>query len=191
MQSVERPGFGLCLAIAAALVLAQAVILLVMGQPPICACGHVKLWHGVVLSSENSQHISDWYTFSHIIHGFVFYGLLWLVAPRASIGVRFLFALGVEIGWELIENSPIIIDRYRATALAQGYAGDSVINSVFDSLAMALGFLLARKWPVWVAAASAVAMEVAVATIIRDNLTLNIIQLIYPIAAISRWQAGG
>jgi hypothetical protein len=177
--------------IAAAIVALQTAVLLAMGQPPICACGYVKLWHGAVLSAENSQHISDWYIFSHVIHGFVFYFLLWLIAPRMPVGARFLLALGVEAAWEIAENTPFIIDRYRQSALAQGYTGDSVINSVSDTLAAALGFWLARLLPAPAIVVAAMAMELFVGYMIRDNLALNIIQLLFASPAISAWQAGG
>jgi hypothetical protein len=177
--------------IAAAIIALQAAVLLAMGQPAICACGYVKLWHGVVLSSENSQHVSDWYIFSHVIHGFAFYFLLWLVAPRMPVAQRFALALALEAAWEIIENTPFIIDRYRQSALARGYSGDSVINSVFDTLAAAIGFWLARLLPTWAIVVLAVALELFVGYMIRDNLVLNIIQLLFPSGAISAWQAGG
>jgi len=174
--------------IAAAVIAFQALVLLAMGQPPICECGYVTFWHGAVSSSENSQQLSDWYTYSHVIHGFGFYMLLWLLAPQAPVGMRFVAAVALEAGWELVENTPFIIDRYRESALAQGYFGDSILNSVSDSLAAALGFVLARKLPVWTILALVVALELFALLMIRDNLTLNIVQLIAPNEAISRWQ---
>jgi hypothetical protein len=178
-------------AIGLVLILAQAVTLYLFGQPPICTCGYVKLWEGVVFSAGNSQHLTDWYTFSHIIHGFLFYTLLRLVAPRMPVYIRILFAMGIEIGWELLENSPIIIDRYRQTALAAGYSGDSIINSVSDTISMCTGFLLAWRLPVWLIVTLAILMELIVGYLIRDNLTLNIIALIYPFPALSAWQSVG
>jgi hypothetical protein len=179
---------GLCVGAAALMV--QAAVLLAMGQPIICTCGTVKLWQGAVLSSENSQHLTDWYTFSHVIHGFGFYFLTWTILPRASLLLRLALAVGLEVGWEILENSPYVIERYRQSALAQGYVGDSVINSLSDTLAMTLGFLLARLLPVPATVSLALAMELAVGYWIRDNLALNVIQLIAPIEAISIWQMG-
>ncbi len=168
-----------------------AVILTAMGRVPICKCGYIKLWHAVPLSSENSQHISDWYSFSHIIHGFGFYALLWLIGRRWPMGLRLVLALLLEASWEVFENTDFVINRYREVTISLDYYGDSVINSVFDVLFMVVGFVMAWRLPVLTIIVFTIAMELFVGYWIRDNLALNIIMLIYPFEAILKWQAGG
>jgi hypothetical protein len=155
-----------------------------MGRVPICRCGYVKLW-------KNSQHLSDWYTFSHVIHGFALYGLLWLVARRWDVGWRLVAAAAVESAWEILENTDFVINRYRAVTISLNYYGDSVINSVSDIVAMVVGFGMAARLPVKAIVALTIVMELTVGYLIRDNLTLNILMLIHPLEAVRRWQAGG
>jgi hypothetical protein len=171
------------------LLTATAATLLAMGRPPICTCGHVALWHGAI-DSGNSQHLLDWYSPSHFIHGFLFYGAAWLALRRLPLRFRLLLAVIVEAGWELVENSPMVIDRYRTATMALGYTGDSVLNSLSDISCMMIGFALARALPVKATIALAIFFELLTLTVIRDNLTLNILMLLWPIEAIRHWQAG-
>jgi hypothetical protein len=178
-------------AVTMAIIALTALWLLYVGRVPICECGYVKLWHGETMSSENSQHLSDWYTPSHIIHGLLFYGLLWLVARRLSFGWRLTIATVIEAAWEIVENSEAVIERYRSVTISLDYYGDSVINAVADILAMVLGFFLARVLPIWASVALIVVFEAATMWIIRDGLLLNILMLVSPLDAVKAWQAGG
>ena len=168
----------------------QAAILYMMGRVPVCECGTIRLFVNEVNSNENSQQFFDWYTLSHIIHGFIFYGLFWLIAPKAPLHVRLLLALGLEIGWELVENSNFIIERYRANTSSVDYFGDSILNSVFDTFSMVLGFFLAARLPIWVIIVTAVFFEILALIVIRDNLILNVIMLLHPFDFIRQWQSG-
>ncbi|MGE0766091.1 MAG: DUF2585 family protein [Hyphomicrobiaceae bacterium] len=178
------------LLIMALLIAIQIAGLVAMGKPWICNCGHVAVWYPNATGPETSQHIADWYTYSHVLHGLGFYFLLWLIAPRAPLGLRLVAAVGLEVGWELLENTPMIIERYRQGGLAQGYFGDSIVNSVSDTIAAIFGFFIAAVLPVWLSIALVIACEAFLAYTIRDNLLLNIIQLIHPSEALTRWQSG-
>jgi hypothetical protein len=177
--------------LALTILVAVAAIEFAMGRNSICTCGTVDLWIGARDSPKTSQMLADWYSLSHVVHGLLFYGLLWAVARRWPVERRFLATLVIEACWEMIENTPLVIDRYRATTAALGYSGDSVLNSLSDILMMALGFFLARKVPVWVSVALVIALELVPLFAIRDNLALNLLNLLAPIRAVQAWQGGG
>jgi hypothetical protein len=185
---ITRKGW---LVAAALFLLLAAILILYLGRPPICTCGTVKLWHGVVQSAENSQHLSDWYTPSHIIHGFIFYGLARWLIPHWPAWVALAAAIMVEGAWEIMENTAMVIDRYRDVTMAFGYSGDSAINSVADTGWMALGWFAARAIKWWQIAAIAIVFEIFTLWAIRDNLTLNVLMLVYPVEAVRVWQGQG
>ncbi len=173
----------------ALLIAASALLLHAMGRAWICTCGHVRLWAGGVRTPDNSQQLSDWYSFSHIIHGMLFYAALRWLAPGLAPRWRLALAVAVECGWELLENSPLIIERYRAATIAIGYTGDSVLNSLSDIAMMMLGFALAARLPWRWTLGLALAMELTTLLVIRDNLALNVLMLAWPLDAVRQWQA--
>jgi len=179
-----------CLLIGLAIIAATAATLLAFGQPAICTCGFVRVWQSDVMSAENSQQLSDWYSPSHFIHGLLFYALMWLLFRRQPVRLRVLGAMLLECAWEILENTPMVINRYREATIALGYSGDSVINSVFDVLFMLLGFVFAWRLPVWASVALGLFLEILCAVVIRDNLTLNVLMLLYPLDSILAWQTG-
>jgi len=176
----------------AGIILAASVALYLMGHPLICKCGSVKLWHFEVMSAENSQHLIDWYTPSHLIHGFLFYWGLWLLSRvlPLSLGIRLVLAVALEATWEVVENTDFVINHYREMTISLDYYGDSVINSVSDVLVMVLGFFMAAYLPVWVTVAVAFGLELFVGAMIRDNLTLNVLMFVWPLDAVLNWQQG-
>ena len=193
-RSITIPRLSLTAGILISLVIvaAAAGILYAMGRIPMCKCGYIKFWHGGRGNSDMSQHLTDWYTYSHVLHGIIFYWLLTVVAKgRLSIAARLVLAMGIEAGWEILENTPLIINRYRAQTISRDYYGDSIVNSVGDMLAMLVGFLLAARLPAWVTVCLLIVTEVVLLALIRDNLTLNVIMLIHPVAWIKQWQMGG
>ena len=172
-----------------AIIAAAALALYLMGHPLICKCGYVKLWHFDVQSAENSQHLIDWYTPSHIIHGFLFYWLLSRWIPL-SFGARLVLAVAIEASWEVVENTDFVINHYRELTISLDYYGDSVINSVMDILFMVLGFFMAAYLPVWLTVLIAIALELLVGAMIRDNLTLNVLMFVWPLDSVLQWQQG-
>ncbi len=172
------------------IVLIAAATLLAMGRNAICTCGAIDLWVAGRDSSRTSQMLADWYSFSHIVHGLLFYAALWLAARRWPVEWRFAAALVIEAAWEVTENTPWIIDRYRHATAALGYNGDSILNSLSDMIMMGAGFLAARKLPPWASVALLIALELIPLAAIRDNLTLNIWMLLAPSNTIAQWQAG-
>ncbi|MDE0880840.1 MAG: DUF2585 family protein [Sphingomonas bacterium] len=172
------------------IVVVAALVLLTMGRSAICPCGHVRLWWGVVQSPENSQQLFDWYSLTHLVHGLLFYAAGWMWLRRYPWQARLVVATICEAAWEIAENSPLIIDRYRAVTMAYGYSGDSVLNSVSDILCMIAGFWIARRVPGWLSIVILVSCELLALAVIRDNLTLNIVMLIHPVGAVRVWQAG-
>lgn len=190
MGALNRiPVWGYAIA-AAVLVAAQIAVLSLFGQPFLAASGKILPWVGNPFSPDNSQQLSDWYTFSHIIHGFIFYWLTKWCAPSLPLAARLLIAMGLEIGWEIVENTPMVIEVYRKQALAVGYAGDSILNSVLDTAMMSLGFFFAWRVKARYVAALAIAMELLVASQIRDGLVLNILGFAGAPKVIQDWQAG-
>jgi hypothetical protein len=185
MQASVRPK---PLIILIAVLAVSVAILWAMGRPPICTCGHIELWGEV--GPNQSQMLADWYSPSHIVHGFLFYAALQWLWPRATIDRRFALGLIVEAAWEIVENTPMVIDRYREATIALGYSGDSILNSASDIAVMALGFLAARRLPVWASVAAVLLLELIPLVAIRDNLTLNVWMLLAPSDAILNWQAG-
>lgn len=184
----ERVSLRNYILLSAAILPVVACILSLMGHVLICKCGYVKLWHGVLYSSENSQHLTDWYTFTHVLHGFLYYVLIWLAARDLPIGLRFLIAVMMAGAWEILENSKWVIERYRAVTISLDYYGDSIINSMSDMVACATGFALANRFSWKVSLAFVLSVELMLAYCVRDNLSINIIMLIHPVKAIKEWQ---
>ncbi len=171
-----------------------------IGRIPYCSCGYIQFWYGDTNGPGNSQHITDWYSFSHFIHGLLFFGITHVISRytgrkkglehRWSLGTRFVIAITLEALWELLENSPFVINRYRTATLAHDYEGDSILNSLVDIVTCGIGFICAKKIPVWMTVALIITLEVFAAYFVRDNLTLNIIMLLYPLEAVKLWQMG-
>ncbi len=191
-RTIPRVTPAQALLAALAITAVTAGVLLWIGRIPMCGCGYIKLWHSGTNDAETSQHLTDWYTYSHVLHGVIFYWLLWAIfRGRLSVAARLVIAMLIEAAWEIFENMPFIIERYRTQTVSRDYAGDSVINSVGDMLATLAGFLLTARLPVWLTVVLVIATEITMLIVLRDNLILNIIMLLYPLEAIRQWQAAG
>ncbi len=181
----------LAVASAVAIALIVGVAMRLLGRVWYCACGTPTLFAGEVASMHNSQHLIDWYSFSHFLHGLVFYSILTVSFPKLAVRWRLVVSLAVEAVWEIFENSPIVIDRYREATAANGYTGDSLVNAAGDLLFCVIGFAVARsigwRWSIVVF----IMFELLMVVAIRDNLSLNILMLLWPIDAIRIWQSGG
>lgn len=188
MPQIRRKNHTSQALVVVAVLFLTGIILAYMGRTIICTCGYIKVWEGDIWSAGNSQHLSDWYTFSHIIHGYIFYYFFTRFARKLPPWAQLLGALLIEAGWEILENSPIIINRYRAATSSVDYYGDSIVNSLSDILSMVGGYALAKRLPTWVIITSGILMEIATTYLIRDGLILNIIMLIHPIESIKNWQ---
>jgi hypothetical protein len=188
-QSNDNSTTRFWLAVTFLVILVQVVSQYLMGRLWICECGYVKLFEPGVNTPGNSQHLFDWYTPSHIIHGFLFYGLGWLIMRKKPIAAKLALAALIEAAWEILENSPLVIDRYRTATMAVGYSGDSILNSGMDMVAMIAGFFFAARVPIWLTVVIALAFEAVTAFVIRDNLTLNVVMLVWPIEVVKTWQA--
>jgi hypothetical protein len=190
--TIPRLSLPAALLICVAVTALTAALLYALGRIPMCKCGYIKLWHGGRGDSEISQHLTDWYTYSHLLHGIIFYWLITLFAQgRLSVAARLVIAVVIEAGWEIFENTPFVINRYRTQTISRDYYGDSIVNIVGDIAAMVVGFLLAARLPAWVTVVLLIAVELVLLVLIRDNLLLNIIMLVYPLDWIRQWQAGG
>jgi Protein of unknown function (DUF2585) len=190
--TIPRLTLPVALALCAGIMLLSAALLAWMGHVVICKCGTIKLWHASRTDSETSQHLTDWYTYSHILHGIILYWVTGLLAQgRLSVAARLVIATSIEAAWEVFENTPFIINRYRTATISRDYFGDSIVNSLADITAMILGFLLAARLPAWVTVALLIGVEITLLALIRDNLILNIVMLIHPTEWLRAWQAGG
>lgn len=167
-----------------------AALLYALGRDPICPCGTVRLWHGEVPSTEGSQHLTDWWTFSHVIHGFLFYAALRWIAPRLETNWVFVAATVIEAAWELVENSDWAIERYRTYTVSFDYNGDSILNTMSDVGAMWIGFLLARILPLWLSVLIVIVIEALPMLVIRDGLILNVLTMLFPMPGVVAWQSG-
>jgi hypothetical protein len=184
---IQRKSFAAWLAIAAVLI-ATVLFLRTEGRLWICSCGRLSVWSGQICSADNSQQFLDPYSFTHILHGFLYAWLLLLIVPRLTAAWQFWCAVTLGSLWELLENSDFIINRYRTETAALGYQGDTVVNSLGDILCCMLGFIIARRLGFRRSLLVFVGSELVLLIWIRDSLLLEILMLIRPVGALKAWQ---
>jgi len=173
---------------AVCVVLAMIALLRLEGRSFICKCGHFAVWVSDWCSSNTSQQLLDPYSFTHILHGFLFFWLMLLLFKRLPGAWQFWLAVLLECTWEVIENSSFVINKYRTETAALGYEGDTIVNSLGDLTCALVGFLIARKLGFWRSVIVFLLVEVALTLWIHDSLLLQILMLVRPIAAIKAWQ---
>jgi hypothetical protein len=160
-----------------------------MGRLFICKCNEIVAWYPYTNGSGNSQHLADWYSVTHVFHGFLFYILLWVVARKLPARTRLILAVVLEGIWEVFENTSFTIERYRAATIALDYYGDSIVNSLSDIVFMIMGFVLAWRLPAKLSLVLVLVIELGLGILVHDNLTLNIVMLPFPIESVKEWQA--
>lgn len=173
------------------LLVAVVVYLEFAGRSWLAPDNRLFFWYGEANGPGTSQHLLDPYSFTHFLHGVAFCWLIMLAGKKLSHLWQLACAVALEGGWEMLENSEVIIRRYREATIALGYNGDSIINSLSDIFVCSLGFIVAKKLGFRKSLALFVVVELFLLFWIRDNLILNVIMLIYPVEAIKAWQAGG
>lgn len=171
-----------------AVLLLMGVALWAEGRLLICSCGEFKLWISDTCSSDNSQHLADPYSFTHILHGFLLFWLVLLLFRNIAPAWQLSLALALEAAWEVFENTPFVIDRYRVETAALGYQGDTIVNSYGDLACAWIGFLIARKLGIWKSIVVFLLIELVLVIWIKDGLLLQILMLIFPLQTIKLWQ---
>jgi hypothetical protein len=173
------------------LFMATALVLRLEGRLWICSCGKLFLWVSQACSSNTSQHFLDPYSFTHVLHGFLFFWLISWLAPRLNSNWQLTLAIAIEAAWETLENTNFIIERYRTATAAVGYTGDTVVNSLGDILCCTVGFIIARRLGFRRSLIAFLLVELVLVLWIRDSLLLEILMLVVPSGLIKTWQMCG
>src|SRR5829696_6161287 len=171
--------------------LLMIVLLRVQGRLFVCACGYFELWTSDTCSSNNSQQLFDPYSFTHLLHGFLFFWLIALLCQRLTTGWQLWLALLFESAWEVFENTSFVINKYRTETAALGYQGDTIVNSLGDLSCALIGFVIARQLGIRRSLIVFLLVELVLILWIHDSLLLQILMLVQPVEAIKLWQMCG